>query len=84
MEHKENTGKIFKNNFKEKESQPDYKGTALIDGQYKEVALWINTSKKNIKYFSAQFQNSTKDVEQGGIKEDLNIKKQQINNDLPF
>ncbi len=84
MEHKENTGKIFKNNFKEKESQPDYKGTALIDGQYKEIALWINTSKNNVKYFSAQFQDSTKDVEQGGIKEDQRIKKAQKNDDIPF
>ena len=84
MEHKENTGILFKNNYKEKESQPDYKGTALIDGQYKDVALWINTSKNNVQYFKAQFQNSTKDVEQGGIKEDQRIKKAQKSSDLPF
>lgn len=84
MEHKENTGVLFRNKYKEKDSQPDYKGTALIDGKLKEVALWINTSKNNLQYFKAQFQDSTKEVEQGGIQKDQEIKKQQKDDGLPF
>tara|TARA_R100000353_G_scaffold145939_1_gene104727 strand:+ start:8007 stop:8261 length:255 start_codon:yes stop_codon:yes gene_type:complete len=84
MEHKENTGVLFRNKYKEKESQPDYKGTALIDGKLKEVALWINTSKNNVQYFKAQFQDSTKEVEQGGIQKDQEIKKEQKDDGLPF
>lgn len=84
MEHKENTGVLFRNKYKEKDSQPDYKGTALIDGKLKEVALWINTSKNNVQYFKAQFQDSTKEVEQGGIQKDQEIKKQQKDDGLPF
>jgi uncharacterized protein (DUF736 family) len=55
MEQKDNTGVIFKNDYKEKDSQPDYKGKALIDGVEKEIALWINESKNGKKYFSAAF-----------------------------
>ena len=84
MEHKQNTGVLFRNKYKEKDSQPDYKGTALIDGKLKEVALWINTSKNNVQYFKAQFQDSTKEVEQGGIQKDQEIKKQQKDDGLPF
>lgn len=84
MEHKENTGVLFRNKYKEKDSQPDYKGTALIDGKLKEVAMWVNTSKSNVQYFKAQFQDSTKEVEQGGIQKDHEIKKKQIDDDLPF
>ena len=84
MKHKENTGALFRNDYKKKESQPDYKGTALIDGKLKEVALWINTSKENLQYFKAQFQDSTKEVEQGGIQKDQEIKKQQKDDGLPF
>ena len=32
MEQKNNTGAIFKNDYKKTETQPDYKGKALIDG----------------------------------------------------
>ena len=84
MEHKENTGILFRNKYKEKESQPDYKGTALIDGKLKEVALWVNTSKNNVQYFKAQFQDSTKEVEQGGVQKDQEIKKEQKDDGLPF
>ena len=84
MEHKENTGVLFRNKYKEKDSQPDYKGTALIDGKLKEVALWINTSKNNVQYFKAQFQDSTKEVEQGGIQKDQEIKNEQKDDGLPF
>lgn len=84
MEHKENTGVLFRNTYKKKESQPDYKGTALIDGKLKEVAMWVNTSKENLQYFKAQFQDSTKDVEQGGIQKDQEIKKEQKDDGLPF
>jgi hypothetical protein len=84
MEHKENTGVLFRNTYKTKDSQPDYKGTALIDGKLKEVAMWVNTSKENLQYFKAQFQDSTKEVEQGGIQKDQEIKKEQKDDGLPF
>ena len=51
MEQKNNTGAIFKNDYKKTETQPDYKGKAVIEnnGVEKEVALWLNESKSGVK-----------------------------------
>ena len=81
MEQKNNTGAIFKNNYKKTDSQPDYKGKAVIDGVEKEVALWLKESKNGVKYFSAAFSKPYQaEVEAGG---DEPIKKTS-SDDLPF
>jgi len=81
MEQKNNPGAIFKNNYKKTDSQPDYKGKAVIDGVEKEVALWVNESKNGVKYFSAAFSKPYQaEVEAGG---DEPIKKTS-SDDLPF
>lgn len=57
MEQKDNTGAIFKNDFKEEgDNKPDYKGKMIVDGAEKEIALWLSESNKGIKYFSAKIQ----------------------------
>ena len=87
MEQKNNTGAIFKNNYKKTDSQPDYKGKALIDGVEKEVALWVNESKNGVKYFSAAFSKPYQaEVEQGGIDADNKAKEamRSQSDDLPF
>ena len=87
MEQKNNTGAIFKNDYKKTEAQPDYKGKALIDGKEKEIALWINESKNGKKYFSAAFSAPYQaEVEQGGIDADNKAKEamRSQSDDLPF
>lgn len=86
MEQKDNTGVIFKNDYKEKDSQPDYKGRAMIDGVEKDLALWLNESKNGSQYLSIKFSKKyVKDVEQGGEAVDQTIKqKQKEADDLPF
>jgi uncharacterized protein (DUF736 family) len=87
MEQKNNTGAIFKNDYKKTEAQPDYKGKALIDGVEKEIALWINESKNGKKYFSAAFSAPYQaEVEQGGIDADNKAKEamRSQSDDLPF
>ena len=54
-EHKENKGSIFKNEKKEKETQPDYTGQANVDGTVYNVSAWINKSKGGKKYFGLSF-----------------------------
>lgn len=52
-EQKPNTGSLFKNDRKETDSHPDYKGSALIDGLGEcWLDAWINTSKDGTKYMS--------------------------------
>lgn len=54
METKINTGAIFKNDKKNSDKHPDYKGKINVDGKEKEISLWLNTSPKGVKYFSVK------------------------------
>ena len=47
-----NRGVLFKNKYKEKDSQPDYKGDINVDGKELEIAAWIKTSKAGNKFMS--------------------------------
>jgi hypothetical protein len=52
-EQRPNTGSLFKNDRKESDSHPDYKGSALIDGLGEcWLDAWINTTKDGTKYMS--------------------------------
>lgn len=55
METRINTGAIFKNDNKKADNHPDYKGKVNVNGKEMEVALWIKTSAKGIKFMSASF-----------------------------
>ena len=77
MEQKQNTGAIFKNNKKEKETHPDYRGKINVDGVEKEIALWVNTSKNGLQYFSAS-------ISEPYVAEEKHESKSEDFNDLPF
>jgi len=77
MEQKPNTGAIFKNNKKEKETHPDYRGKINVDGVEKEIALWVNTSKNGLQYFSAS-------ISEPYVVEEKHESKSEDFNDLPF
>jgi hypothetical protein len=49
MENQKNSGAMFKNR-KETPQQPDYSGTALIDGKKYRLAGWVNKSKSGANY----------------------------------
>jgi uncharacterized protein (DUF736 family) len=55
METRINTGAIFKNDNKKAENHPDYKGKVNVNGKEMEVALWLKTSAKGVKFMSASF-----------------------------
>lgn len=55
-EQKPNTGSLFKNDRKETDSHPDYKGSALVDGLGEcWLDAWVNTAKDGSKYMSLKF-----------------------------
>lgn len=64
FEHKENSGSLFRNDKKEADSHPDYKGSALIDGTEHWVSGWINETSNGNKYLRVTFQ--PKDAPSGG------------------
>ena len=53
METKNNSGSIFKNDYKTKDTHPDYKGKMVVDGVSKDIALWFNQPEGKKAYFSA-------------------------------
>ena len=86
-EPKDNTGTLFKNDRKEKDSHPNAKGTALIDGVEYWISCWVKDGAKG-KFQSLSFQR--KDV-QGtavqGKKPDPARQKtfdEDMNDDVPF
>ena len=54
---KPGTFTLFKNEYKEKENQPDYKGDgAGVDGTPLEIAGWIKESRNGKKFISLKVQ----------------------------
>ena len=65
-ETKDFTGALFRNDKKETDSHPDYKGSAVINGTDMWVSAWINTSAKGVKYMSLKF-NEKEAVHNAGM-----------------
>jgi hypothetical protein len=53
---KDNSGSIFKNDRKEKDTHPDGKGSCVIDGVEYWVSSWNKTSSKGVQFRSLSFQ----------------------------
>ena len=57
FELKENQVMIFKNEKREKDSHPEYKGKMNVNGEIMDVSLWVKTgTKSGKKYFSGTVQ----------------------------
>jgi hypothetical protein len=78
-EHKPNTGTLFKNDKREKDTHPHARGEALIDGVLYEVAAWTKEGKKG-KFQSLSFK--AKEARQTSYDEPDNARP--LDNDLPF
>tara|TARA_R110000751_G_scaffold73709_2_gene149112 strand:+ start:26050 stop:26301 length:252 start_codon:yes stop_codon:yes gene_type:complete len=55
-EQKDNSGALFINDKREKESHPNLKGKVVIKGEEFWISGWNNTSKSGIKYIGLSFQ----------------------------
>lgn len=51
FEHKDFTGSLFKNDKRDKDTHPHYKGTGKFNGQEIEIAAWLKDGA-NGKYMS--------------------------------
>ena len=91
METKVNSGAIFKNDKKAKETHPDYRGKVNVEGKEFELSLWLKESKNGVKYFSVAVSEPwvpTQPVNQNEGREALKntiIRESGFDNDdLPF
>jgi len=79
-EQKENTGSLFRNDKREKDTHPNATGSAVIDGVAYWVSAWTKETKDGAKWQSLSFQR--KDAKPGkpgkrGTVEDFD-------SDIPF
>jgi len=84
--HKEGRGSLFKNNFKEKDTQPDLKGTMKgLDGKEYEVAAWYGKTKAGDDMIS--FEQSLpyeKEDTSSQTPPKQEVKKEEKEDGLPF
>ena len=55
FEPKDNTGVLFKNDYKKEDRHPDWKGNVLVNGVKMDVAAW-NKMGRNGTFLSLSFQ----------------------------
>ena len=56
FEQKDMDGALFKNDRKESDKHPDYKGSATIGGRKMWLSAWLNTTQSGQKYMKLSFQ----------------------------
>ena len=78
-EQKDNSGALFANDKREKETQPNAKGSAMIDGVEYWVSAWTNTSSKGTKYQSLKFERKDK-----AFNNTAELQAEALNDDVPF
>jgi uncharacterized protein (DUF736 family) len=93
METRNNTGAIFKNDNKKADNHPDYKGKVNVNGKDMEIALWLKTSAKGVKFMSASFsepfvksepQINKNEPQINSTLKPVNYVNLDANDDLPF
>lgn len=57
FEQRNNSGALFKNNRKEKETHPDYQGECTVGGVKYRISAWLKDGKKG-KFMSMAFKET--------------------------
>ena len=87
QQRKDNSGALFKNDQKQGDNHPDYKGSAMIDGSDYWLSAWINVSKNGLTYMSLSLQPKEQ-VHNHGVQQAQQVSQQQqqvnFEDDIPF
>lgn len=82
-EQKDNSGSIFVNDRKQKETHPDRTGTALIDGTEYYISGWLKQSKDGKPFLSLSFKPKSQETKpaNGGLS---GKQSDDFGGDVPF
>jgi len=73
------TGALFKNDKKETEKHPDYRGQCEVEGTQYWLSAWLNTSSKGAKYMSLKFK-----AKDDAPKQDAPAQDDDLSDQIPF
>lgn len=79
FEQRDNSGSLFRNDRRENDKQPEYKGDGLINGVPVWISAWVKDGK-NGKFFSMSFK--LKEEQQQSQKS--SYKPEPAGDDVPF
>jgi len=79
----ENSGALFKNDRKESEKHPDYKGSINVEGVDYWLSAWIKTSTKGTKFMSLSVKPKEQQQKAAPPKKDQSG-FDDMDSDLPF
>ena len=85
-EQRDNSGSLFKNDRKEKETHPDYKGTAMVGGVEMWMSAWLKTASNGSKFMSFSFQPKDQQAAPQSQKQAARqpAPVEDFNDDMPF
>ena len=63
--NKDNAGALFKNERKETEKHPDYRGEVTVAGEEYYISAWVTKSKKGTTYMSLKLKEKDGARQQG-------------------
>jgi hypothetical protein len=82
-EQKDNSGSLFKNDRREKDTHPHATGTALIDGVAYWVSAWTKEGKSG-KFQSLAFRKKEEKAPDGRVKHNTGKLDEDLDSDVPF
>ena len=62
FEHKDNTASLFKNDRRNTENHPHYRGDGVVNGNEVWISAWVKETKAGAKFFSISFNNKNEDA----------------------
>lgn len=84
FEIRENSGSLFKNDKKEKDTHPNAKGKAMIDGRLYYVSAWSKKDRNGSQWQSLSFTPADKEQPQGNAPRSKAPVVDTDSDDIPF